>query len=116
MKSSSFSCGAVMGSWMSPLLATPSSQLWPITSRCFLSRPTSEDPLEATLPLCVCFFGGAAQPDAGTQVLPCRLAGKRAADPYAHLIIPSAAPDTSTHSGFLSDFLGMEQTPYHYVS
>lgn len=100
-----------MGSWMSPLLRIPSSQLWLITSRCFLSRRASEEPFEAPRPLWVCFFGGAAQTDAGTQVLPCVRTGKRAADLNACFIVLSAAPDPATYSGFLSDILGMEQMP-----
>lgn len=83
---------------MSPLLGTPSSQLWLITSRCFLSRRASEGPPEATRPFWARFFGGVAQPDARTQVLPCTLAGRGQLTPMhasSSPLLPQTLPPTS---------------------
>ena len=99
-----------MGSWMSPCWELH-HQPWLITSRYFLSHWASGNPLEAILPLRVCFFEGVAQPDASTQALTYILAGKRAAYPRVRLVVPFTAPDPSSHSGFPSDLFDVEQTP-----
>lgn len=91
IKFSSFPRGAVTGSWMSPLLGTPSSKLWPITSRSFLGCQAPEDLLGATLPLWTCFFGGVAR----TQALTCSLAGWRVAVHVSlSLLLPQTLPAT----------------------